>query len=78
MALRTYGRRTAVTGLLGTVLVIWLVIGALAASQRHYFSSRVQENCATAATITTTILAGPLNYMGVNPKVQCHVPQPSR
>jgi len=24
-----------------------------------------------------TILAGPLNYVGVNPKVVCHVPQPS-
>jgi hypothetical protein len=25
-----------------------------------------------------TILAGPLNYVGANPKVACHVPQPSR
>jgi len=25
-----------------------------------------------------TILAGPLNYVGVNPKVSCHVPQPSQ
>jgi hypothetical protein len=24
-----------------------------------------------------TILAGPLNYVGVNPKVDCHVPKPS-
>jgi hypothetical protein len=22
-------------------------------------------------------LAGPLNYVGVNPKVDCHVPKPS-
>jgi len=25
-----------------------------------------------------TILAGPLNYVGVNPKVSCHLPQPSQ
>jgi hypothetical protein len=24
-----------------------------------------------------TILAGPLNYFGVNPKVDCKLPQPS-
>ena len=25
-----------------------------------------------------TILAGPLNYVGANPKIDCEVPQPSR
>jgi hypothetical protein len=25
-----------------------------------------------------TILAGPLNYFGVNPKIKCQVPQPSK
>ena len=28
--------------------------------------------------IAVTILAGPLNYVGVNPKVACHFPQPSQ
>ena len=28
--------------------------------------------------VIVTILAGPLNYAGVNPKVACHVPQPSK
>ena len=59
------------------VLVIWLVIGAIAAGQRHYYSSGSQ-NCAGTGTILVTILAGPLNYVGVNPKVSCHLPQPSR
>jgi len=31
-----------------------------------------------AGTIAVTILAGPLNYTGVNPKVNCTVPQPSK
>ena len=52
-------------------------LGAIAAGQRNYYSGS-QENCAHAATIAVTILAGPLNYVGVNPKVSCHVPQPSQ
>ena len=59
------------------LLLIWLIIGAIAAGQRHYYTESA-ENCAGAGTITVTILAGPLNYVGVNPKVSCHVPQPSK
>ena len=29
-------------------------------------------SCATAGTVIVTILAGPLNYVGVNPKLSCH------
>jgi hypothetical protein len=63
---------------LGTaVLVLWLLIGALAANQRHYFSGSA-TNCARAGTIVATIGAGPLNYFGANPKVKCKLPQPSK
>jgi hypothetical protein len=62
---------------IGTVLVlVWLLIGVLAAGQRHYFSGS-STNCAKAGTIAATIVAGPLNYLGVNPKVKCKLPQPS-
>jgi hypothetical protein len=55
---------------LGTVvLVLWLVIGAIAAGQRNYYNSL--PSCAGAGTVIVTILAGPLNYAGVNPKVSC-------
>ena len=30
-----------------------------------------------AGTILVTVLAGPLNYVGVNPKLSCHLPSPS-
>lgn len=59
------------------ILVVWLIIGAIAGGQRHYYSNS-SANCAKAGTIAVTILAGPLNYMGVNPKVQCQLPQPSQ
>jgi hypothetical protein len=63
---------------IGTLLlIIWLIIGAVAADQRHYFSSS-GSNCAKASTLAVTIAARPLNYVGVNPKISCKTPQPSR
>ena len=61
----------------GLIVLIWLVIGVIAAAQRGYFDSG-PVNCAGFSTIAVTTIAGPLNYMGVNPKVDdCNVPQPS-
>lgn len=63
----------------GTLLLVWLLIGVLAAYQRDYFSGGV-DNCNKAASIAATVVIGPLNYVGFNPKVSCHVkvPQPSK
>ena len=58
------------------VIVIWLVIGALASYQRGYLGQS-DVNCAELGTVLVTILAGPLNYVGINPRIQCEVPQPS-
>ena len=30
------------------------------------------------STVFVTIVAGPLNYVGANPKVSCELPQPSQ
>ena len=58
------------------LLVVWLVIGAVAAGQRHYYNGSA-ANCVKVGTIALTIAAGPLNYFGVNPKTSCKEPQPS-
>lgn len=58
------------------ILLVWLIIGAVAAGQRGYFSGPVQ-NCNRAATIVVTIVAGALNYVGMNPKIDCQTPKPS-
>jgi hypothetical protein len=67
--------------ILSALVVIWLIIGALAALQRGYFSSD-PKNCAEIGTIAVTVVAGPLNYVGLNPKVKAcnapNVPQPSK
>jgi hypothetical protein len=61
------------------ILLVWLVIGAIAGGQRGYYSNGSSDtSCAKAGTIAVTIVSGPLNYVGVNPKIHCKVPQPSK
>jgi len=53
------------------VISVWLLIGGLAAGQRHYYSSS-SVDCSGAGTIVVTIVFGPFNYLGANPKLSCH------
>lgn len=65
-------------GILGVLVLIWLLIGVVAAYQRGYFETS-ETNCATAGSIALTVVAGPLNYAGVNPEVtDCNLPEPSQ
>ncbi len=64
--------------IIAIVVVAWLVIGAIAAGQRGYYTQNGDANCAQFSDTAITIIAGPLNYVGVNPKVTCNVPQPSQ
>lgn len=65
-------------GILGVIVLIWLLIGVVATYQRGYFSNS-ETNCATAGSIALTVIVGPLNYAGVNPKVtDCNLPKPSQ
>ena len=60
-----------------TLVLIWLIIGVLASFQRDYLTER-EKTCAEFSTIAVTIVAGPLNYIGLNPKVNdCNAPEPS-
>jgi hypothetical protein len=67
------------TGIGGVVVVVWLLIGLAAVIQRDYLADS-RSNCAEMGNILVTVVAGPLNYVGVNPKIKCNVevPQPSR
>ena len=62
--------------IVGAIVLLWLVIGVVAAAQRDYFSGS-RPSCAHVGTVAVTIVAGPLNYVGANPKVSCDLPQPS-
>lgn len=58
------------------ILIVWLLIGLIAAAQREYLTT--EHNCASFGSTLVTILVGPLNYVGVNPEVDCpELPQPS-
>ena len=59
--------------IISTLLLIWLVIGVVAAFQRGYFSA-ADDNCSDVGTIVVTVAAGPLNYFGANAKVACETP----
>jgi hypothetical protein len=63
--------------LIAVIVLLWLLIGVLAAFQRGYITNSSQS-CAHLSTVAITVVAGPLNYVGVNPKVGCTVPQPSK
>lgn len=62
--------------IISVLLVVWLIIGAIAGGQRGYYNGS-NTNCAKFGDIVVTILAGPLNYTGVNPKLHCSLPKPS-
>jgi hypothetical protein len=67
--------------LLTLLVVAWLVIGAVAALQRGYFGDDRDVSCKSVGDTVLTVVAGPLNYVGVNPKIECKapdVPEPSQ
>ena len=63
--------------LISLALLLWLAVGVVATYQRGYISSG-PSNCAKAGTVAATVVAGPLNYAGANPKITCVIPQPSK
>lgn len=68
-------------GVIGLIVVVWLLIGVFAAFQRGYFGGKDDVTCRKTSDTALTVVAGPLNYAGVNPKVNCSkikAPQPSK
>ncbi|MDE3724169.1 hypothetical protein PWG71_22495 [Nocardiopsis sp. N85] len=61
---------------LSTLVVLWLVIGVVAVFQRGLFSDNT--SCSNIGYTLGTVFVGPLNYMGVNPTIECPaMPEPS-
>ncbi|WP_369633676.1 hypothetical protein [Nocardia sp. JMUB6875] len=66
-------------GVFTVLLFAWLLIGVIAGGQRHYYQN-LPDNCASTGTIAVTIIAGPLNYLGMHPSIancDVNIPQPS-
>jgi hypothetical protein len=75
--MRTRRASTTGTRVVTIIVFVWLLIGLAAAAQRNYFAGS-DATCAKVGTTLVTIVAGPLNYLGANPKIDCSAPQPSR
>jgi hypothetical protein len=75
--MRTRRASTNSSRVVAVVVVIWLLIGFAAAWQRSYFAGSA-ATCARVSTTLVTIVAGPLNYVGANPKIDCDAPEPSK
>lgn len=58
---------------LSAIVFGWVVIGALASLERAYFE-KLPTDCAHIVTIAGVISAGPLNYFGLDPRLDsCHL-----
>ncbi|TDH20208.1 hypothetical protein [Mycobacteroides franklinii] len=58
------------------LILSWLIMGAIATGQRGYFANT--HSCGGIATIALTVVAGPLNYAGLDSKATgCSGPAPS-
>ena len=53
------------------LVIIWCVIGASAASDRGYFDTHSNRDCEFIGSGLLTVVAGPLNYIGLHPKAYC-------
>ncbi|MFE1170297.1 hypothetical protein [Nocardiopsis sp. NPDC058789] len=66
-----------ISSTLAVLVLVWLAIGVTAAVQRGYFSTS-EASCSSLGSVAVTIFVGPLNYVGVNPIIECpELPEPS-
>ena len=61
---------------IGVITMVWLFIGGIAADQRGNFDTAT-PSCSAVGELSLTVVAGPLNYQGLNPDVTCTLPRPS-
>jgi hypothetical protein len=55
---------------IGTAFVlVWLIIGAIVAGHRGELEGT--NSCSSVGTIAATVVAGPLNYAGIDPHISC-------
>lgn len=51
------------------LVVLWLMVGSFVAGARNVDSDA--DACTKTVTIALTALLGPVNYLGVTPRVNC-------
>lgn len=52
-------------------VLIWFIVGASAANDRGYFKSDYPRTCSNVGSAALTVVAGPINYIGIHPRAYC-------
>jgi hypothetical protein len=53
------------------LVIVWFVLGVSVANDRGYFDSNADRTCTFVGSGLLTVVAGPINYLGVHPKAAC-------
>jgi hypothetical protein len=53
------------------MVIVWFILGASVAHDRGYFDSNASRSCSFVGSGLLTVVAGPINYLGVHPKAVC-------
>jgi hypothetical protein len=53
------------------MVIVWFVLGAAVASDRGYFDTSTPRDCTFVGSGLLTVVAGPINYLGVHPRAVC-------
>ena len=53
------------------LVIIWFVLGASVANERGYFDTGSDHDCTFIGSALLTVVAGPINYLGVTPRAAC-------
>ncbi len=53
------------------LVIIWFILGSSAAHERGYFDAGRPRDCTFIGSALLTVVAGPINYLGVKPRAFC-------
>ena len=53
------------------MVIIWFVLGSASANDRGYFDAHQPRTCQRVGSAALTVVAGPLNYAGLEPRAYC-------
>jgi hypothetical protein len=53
------------------MVIVWFILGASVAHDRGYFDTGIQRTCSFVGSGLLTVVAGPINYLGVHPRAVC-------
>ena len=53
------------------LVIVWFVLGVSVANDRGFFDTNADRTCTFVGSGLLTVVAGPINYLGVHPRAAC-------